>query len=264
MPEDELPPSLIKNLQTRIRRNDLQAESDAILSLAQPCYLITRGRGSRIKLGASHFGGLPHLTPGTDWPLDGGELMTFVAQINLSDLGADSLGLPDSGWLLFFVGGTEATGSEHAVLYVEADAPLREIHPPEGVAFRNDIYPIGGAIDGVFPPCLIKFSLGASLAPFNMNAHEDDTLIRGYIDLHCDVGSGSSRLRGHPSCNGDVIDTQRYHKHMDWTLLLQIDSFDPIEEMCWWDNGKLSFLIRRSDLKKRRFSKTIAYLAASG
>lgn len=249
---------------TQIQRHGLQSELDSIVASARPSYLISRGRGSRVKLGASHFGGLPHVPDGFDWPVDSGELMTFVAQINLSDLSDGTLGLPDSGWLAFFVGGAEATGSESMVAYFARDAELSELMPPEGVTFRNDAYPIGEPISGVFPATPIKFKLSPSLAPFNMDAHDDDDIVDAYIDLREDLSVGLSRLRGNAYCDGESIDFDQFSKHNDWTLLLQVDSFDPVEEMCWWDNGKLCFLIRQSDLRKQRFSKAIAYLSAIG
>ncbi len=256
--------ALSEKLTTQIKRNGLQSELDSIVASARPSYLISRGRGSRVKLGASHFGGLPHIPDGFDWPVDSGELMTFVAQINLSDLTDGTLGLPDSGWLAFFVGGAEATGSESVVAYFSDDAEISEFTPPEGVAFRNDRYLIGDPTNGVFPATPVKFKLSPSLAPFNLHAYDDDDIIDAYIDLHGDLSVGLSHLRGNPYCDGDCIDFDQFSKHKDWTLLLQVDSFDPVEEMCWWDNGKLCFLIRETDLKKRRFSKAIAYLAAVG
>lgn len=247
-----------------MKRAGLETEQDAIIPLAQPSFHIARCRWTRVKIGASHFGGRPHLPGGTDWPLHDDELMTFVGQIKLADLTDTSLGLPDSGWLAFFVGGAEATGSEHAVIYVDGDCELVELAPPAGGAFCNDDYPIGDPVDGVFPAAPIKFSLCSSLPPFNMDDYDDDKLIDGYIELHSSVGSGSSRLRGYPYCDGDAIDDQLFRKYDDWTLLLQVDSFEPVHAMCWWDNGKLSYLIRESDLKRRDFSRIIAYIAGIG
>lgn len=261
---NELAPLLLRQLKTAIKRNGLQSESDSIVASSLPSYLVGRGRGSRVRLGASHFGGLPHVPDGFKWPAESGELMTFVAQINLADLKPESLGLPDSGWLLFFAGAAEATGTEAFVGYVPSNLDVAVLEPPDGRSFRNDGYPIGDPIDGVFPGVPVRFKLATSLAPFNMHDHDDDDIIDGYVDLHGDLSTDYSHVRGNLYCDGEQIDFPSFARHKDWTMLLQVDSFNPVEEMCWWDNGKLCFLIRQSDLAKQRFSKCIAYLAAIG
>lgn len=78
-------------------------------------------------------------------------------------------------------------------------------------------------------------------------------------------GFSQNLLLGHPQpiqtsvCNdmqhataGDV-DNERA---CGWQLLLQVDSQNEIDDMCWGDTGRLYFMIQREDLLARRWDKT--------
>jgi len=56
-----------------------------------------------VMLGKSKVGGMPHLPLDYDWPEYEGEPMTFFAQINLKDVSNFDVGLPEAGWLFFFI-----------------------------------------------------------------------------------------------------------------------------------------------------------------
>jgi len=61
---------------------------------------------SKVQRGASHLGGGPDVPSGFAWPTKGTTPLTFVGQINLTDVAPldEDAQLPKSGWLCFFYG----------------------------------------------------------------------------------------------------------------------------------------------------------------
>lgn len=83
--------------------------------------------------GNCRAGGDPDLPAGMEWPcMQNGELMTFIAQINLAEVAAaDQTGLlPKTGMLYFFLGDTEpSTRMEHRVVFQNVVGELNRIKP---------------------------------------------------------------------------------------------------------------------------------------
>ncbi|GAA5533965.1 DUF1963 domain-containing protein [Deinococcus aluminii] len=117
--------------------------------------------GDRLPVGSSKIGGLPDLR-GETWPLDDGEPMVFVAQVNLADVqphDEDDL-FPPCGLLSFFLGrqaieNANMAPDHWAVRYepeldglkrAAAPVPLGEYAvPPYAVTFQAGIHPWGDA-----------------------------------------------------------------------------------------------------------------------
>ncbi|MGE3757058.1 MAG: YwqG family protein [Pseudobdellovibrionaceae bacterium] len=96
-------PAIFKSLLEE-DQNDLVEKLEECAKLA--IRLLTKKVAEKsIKVGASKLGGQPDLAGNIDWPeSEQGELMAFVAQINLSDLAKiQKTALPSSGMLYFFV-----------------------------------------------------------------------------------------------------------------------------------------------------------------
>jgi hypothetical protein len=71
------------------------------------------------KAGVTRFGGVPDLPPEVVWPSLDGTYLTFVAQINLSEMPfLENYPLPTSGWLYFFlIDKAPADALAHKVIY---------------------------------------------------------------------------------------------------------------------------------------------------
>ena len=99
------------------------------------------GDDTKIALGASKTGGLPHVPAGFDWPVeeDTGDPLSLVCQINLTEAAAAANGrLPLTGMLYLFsiADGDRAYGYEiddttTAVRYLPAPGPLTVAEAPE-------------------------------------------------------------------------------------------------------------------------------------
>jgi len=113
-------------------------------------------------LGTSRFGGAPDLPEGTKWPManwgNGGNFMTFLAQIELSDVPGNT-GLPPQGLLLFFFDSEE---QRTEVIFARTGQTLRRCLPPDGtepatwISDWQRLYPPGTTLL-MFEPISITF-----------------------------------------------------------------------------------------------------------
>ncbi len=80
----------------------------------------------------SWIGGIPHLPPGTPWPMVHGQPAGFVAQIALADLPRNIWGGtgPRDGWLVFFA---EAASDNSAGWMMHVTGPVEPRPTPDGV-----------------------------------------------------------------------------------------------------------------------------------
>ncbi|MDF7777229.1 DUF1963 domain-containing protein [Sphingomonas sp. AOB5] len=82
-------------------------------------------------LGATRFGGLPDLSPGTDWPVSpAGAPLSFLAQIALQDVAETSL---PTGLLSFFAGDWDT---------MDRSFPIRVLHQPTGTPLERRARPV--------------------------------------------------------------------------------------------------------------------------
>lgn len=112
-----------------------------LAGLAQRAYWLeaTNSPLDDLAIGASRLGGAPDLPADFEWPTNLGRPLTFLAQINLTEINAKKL--PASGWLLFFLDEgnlpfdpTPPDSGTFRVVYLQEDAgPLtRAEHPDVG------------------------------------------------------------------------------------------------------------------------------------
>jgi len=266
-------------------RNTALPNAEELAALAAASYRITSIRTplANLPLGASRFGGSPDVPRGFAWPTHRERPLTFLAQLDLSELGA--VALPQTGWLLFFydvaeqpMGFDPIHQGGAKVVYVDASRnDLRRVEHP-------DVTHAGGP----YEPCSLGFTPTVDLPDA-----EDRLLEANHLGLR---GEDSERYRvltdslhgftantpyhhllGHPQLiQGDMRgecqlvtqgiycgDPSGYRGNRaqellavaasEWQLLLQLDSDEAGPAWLWGDTGRIYFWIRRSDLATRTF-----------
>ena len=265
-------------------------------ALAKPSYRIVPSPLDEPPIGSSRLGGLPDLPADFAWPqwspskrltdLNGTPspaMLSFIAQINLSELPQLITGLPSAGWLYFFFDAVnQPWGFDPAdrlgwrVLFYDGDA--------ERLAPRQP--PLELPSEGVFRASRITFEVECVLpneagsALGGRTPGGDTSLSDAYFDLLDGMtggtGAAQHRLLGEPRtiqnpmelecqlashglyCGGSSgyldprVESLRAGA-ADWSLLLQIDSEDENTDWMWGDCGRIYYWIRRSDLRDRKF-----------
>jgi len=224
-----------------------------------------------LPLGASRFGGVPDLPPGTAWPDRDGVPMEFIAQVNLADLAGMPAAsrLPSSGTLAFFWNSQWASSDMErearccAVIF--AEGVLERCTPPSiewksEYAKEPQIAPsLHGLASLTFQPAL---SVPGGVSPF-ITAPLDEF----WQDFQAEHGNelaglGEDDETGHANYLLGYVDEQDYvDAHANGTedqLLLQVDSEDAAE-FSFGDCNKLFFLLTAKELAARDFSKVRVY-----
>lgn len=97
----DLAPTELAKITARLREANI-TDAERLATFAQRSWRLqaTRAAPSTIALGQSRFGGTPDLPHDVEWPTREGRPLTFLAQIDLTQVRASDL--PAAGWLLFF------------------------------------------------------------------------------------------------------------------------------------------------------------------
>lgn len=238
---------------------------------------------SEAPVGVSKIGGLPDMPPGVDWPTWKGGPLSFVAQLQLSELQASKAGeiLPAQGLLYFFYDpeqqawGYDPTHfGRWAVLYSACpDSTLARTAAPADLPD----YALYGS-------CLVSFSETVTYPPFDSRIVDSLGLTESEEDAYLDYlekleqeREPSHQVLGHPSAvQGDMQlecqlvshglycgDSTGYEDPRaidlevgvgDWQLLLQLGS-DDCSNMMWGDCGKLYFWITKDSLSELNFDE---------
>jgi len=264
----------------RIEGAGLSVYRDALVSVVEPSIrLVPVGGASEDLVGTSRLGGLPDLPVETDWPVNDGEPLSFIAQLNLAETrqyDAEGL-LPESGLLSFFYDAVaqEAWGfdpADHgsfAVLYSPASSQLVSREAPATLDHEGVFAPVGLTMASE-----ATFVGWESFAIESLRMNPQEAL--EYATVLDDQGSEQGvvhRLLGHPDpiqgemqvecqlvSNGlycgdssgyeDPRATALRRDAGDWRLLLQVDS-DEDAGMMWGDVGRIYYWIRTEDLRRR-------------
>ncbi|MFH1877549.1 MAG: YwqG family protein [Candidatus Omnitrophota bacterium] len=229
--------------------------------------------------GQSKFGGLPHFPDEYYWPRwpdTGNTPLSFVAQINLSDLHLSAnTYLPGKGILYFFYeadsqpwGMREDSGAWKVLFYDGAVSALK----------RRDFPP---DLEDRFDPCLLSFRNKTTIPhyppdPWNVSREEtepycklleaaaDDAkihqmfgypyILQGDMETECELAS-----RGMTWHDWNAMDADNKSKiragAAEWRLLLQLDSDETGTGWAWGDCGIIYFWIKKQDLLMKRFDK---------
>jgi uncharacterized protein YwqG len=248
----------------------------AIESRSQPSLrLITGRRGTEI---VGRLGGRPNLPKGIPWPtwLDE-QPLSFIAQLDLAALPRiQGLPLPRSGSLFFFYdavnlpwGFDPKDAGCAKVIYSRYRLPENGLRTPhrdldeearfKGVALAATAETsLPSKNDGLFDEfhatpqefdAYLKLVDPLKRPVYRIGGHADE--IQGDVCLeaqlvsngiYCGDGGGYARGRKRGISAGAS----------DWRLLLQVDS-EERTGMDWGDSGRIYFLIRYGDLRRRRF-----------
>ena len=224
-----------------------------------------------LPVGASKFFGDPDVPPNFQWPLWKGNLLGFVAQFDLSEVGPFDVEkvLPCTGVLsIFFDWQQLPTQTVFYFPKVERRLPPTEA-PPRG--FWNRLWEWLDSPQKPAPCCALTFSAEWTLpswdAPQTRHwANEDWDDLEPLVEELLGLGH---QLLGHPMpVQGGVeyyaaqmagnFDWRKDEEAIEsaareWRLLFQMDSQMP--DWLWGDLGKIYFLIRHDDLAARRFEQ---------
>ena len=189
------------------------------------------------KLGDSKFFGCPDLPEDFDWPVDDDEFdMEFICQINCKKAHELNSALPENGMLYFF--GCIAN-------------PLGEESAPE---ITRGFQSMGNFA--------VKYYAGGTADLQDGEIVDENGDAVGFKALKIDLTTDENEctdafhqlLGDYPVNDDKELD--------DYVLLFCLDSFSGDDfTLEFYDSGYLYFLIKKEDLAKKDFSKTICYLA---
>lgn len=220
--------------------------------LAQPAFWLqaTNSPIHDLAIGASRLGGAPDLPAGFTWPTNLEKPLTFLAQINLSDIKVKLL--PASGWLLFFLDErnlpwepSPPDSGTFRVMYLPGDAgPLkRAVHPDVDIPESR---PSGGnhcrkvtARSGLSLPCIGD----AMVEPWFGDVHSSDF---DDEDWFAPYQLERLRLLGVP-VNVDEdspSDFDGIHQLLGHPALMQNDLRGPLSEAVANANGSIGLIGR--------------------
>jgi hypothetical protein len=194
---------------------ELGEHADKLVALARPSLVLATSRksSSSIPVGATKIGGFPDVPESFEWPYWNRVPLTFVAQVNLSEIAPFQLGLPNEGLLSFFFcfeAGMEATREQSngagLVLLLPNDSlsrckpPKRAAEPFDSCAVRFISYPSlpPAYADRVDELWGLDSLAGADLgdAQAEVIRHIDEAL--GIDKLSTSEGSNYHQLFGYP------------------------------------------------------------------
>ena len=273
------------SVRRQLQRTGLARIADAVKARSQKSIrlrIVGRSAGA-----TTRFGGRPNLPREFAWPVRRrGWPLSFIAQLDLSQLPMiPGLPLPRYGALYFFFdaddkpwGYDPKDDDASCVMYSPSQLSENKIRAPHvdlGREFRFRGFSLATSKENTFPG-----ENSGIVQEFHLSDLESDVYLRivspseesahrigGYADelqgdlalqaqfvshgIYCGTPSGykEGRKRG-LECGVD-----------DWRLLLQVDS-DARSGMTWGDVGRLYFLIREDDLRKRKFDKARTIIAS--
>ncbi|MBQ1498748.1 MAG: DUF1963 domain-containing protein [Sphingomonas sp.] len=124
------------------RTGHAPAAADRLARRALPCLAVFADTAGDA-IGATRFGGVPDLPPGTPWPQAGATPLSFHAQVALPARAGDATvpDLPPSGLLSFFAARADDDGSRMLarVIHSPPGTALRPTPPPSGVERFNPV-----------------------------------------------------------------------------------------------------------------------------
>lgn len=237
---------------------------------------------STLDVGVSKIGGVPDLPPGINWPEWKGLPQSFIAQIRLADVRPYDIEkvLPQSGMLWFFYDAQQETYGEDP-----ADRGGWRVFFTEDESTKLQRTPAPATLpaSSQFHATSVSFSTEITLSQYpkleipNFDWTDDEqtkyeNLLSTFPDA-ADRAKPHHRLLGNPDTiqddmrsqcqlvsNGitDVNDPRAAEVSkgaMDWRLLLQIDTDEPIG-MRWASSGMIYYWIKQADLQAHRFDTT--------
>jgi uncharacterized protein YwqG len=247
----------------------------AIEEQARPCIRLRHAKQRKIH---TKIGGQPEMSGRFDWPFWNGDALSFVAQLELAELGGGSIldGLPDQGRLFFFYDSEQrAWGFDPkdkgawSVLFDTSIGIAAPLQPPASLPPHGRFRELTlEAFPAKSHPSTDRIGVGfGELTTEEWDEVEDRYRpsspihqIGGYptpvqgddMELECQLASNGIYV-GNPDGYRSPEARALQSGAEDWLLLLQVDNDDGAG-MMWGDVGMLYFWIRRQDLANRDFS----------
>ncbi len=249
----------------------LEAKSVALRNVVRPQWYFVLAEDADTVPVRSRLGGKPDLPVGAPWPKGRNGPLSFLGQIDLSQVGGCcGSGLPADGLILFFYdalgqpwGFEPGDASSFVALYSHGDTTRAT--PPGDLAAdaRFEEQTLAHA-QGLGLPVLDSTDGGA----FQLESDEEaEAYLELYDELYGEPGTPGgvpgTWLLGYPYQLQDDMQEQCAEmakaawgiesEPAEWRLLLQLAS-EPAANMSWGDDGFLYYWIRESDLAARDFS----------
>ncbi|MEO7732277.1 MAG: YwqG family protein [Kofleriaceae bacterium] len=201
----------MRALDHAVSQAGLGPHRELLRRLARPCWALVPGAGER----ASRLGGVPDLALGSAWPTRDGELLHFIAQVNLADLPASTgLQLPRQGMLSLFTGMLEpANDVEHQVLYTPGGIDTCPTPPPRG-PYRDDQLHIDGSLSLFAEAAVVLPDYGSDAYHYSVGNTLDAEELGRYFALQQALAGpaqeSTSRLLGYPAVAGSQPEATAY------------------------------------------------------
>lgn len=218
-----------------------------ILNTVHEYVSISSAPAERLPCGASKFGGVADLPAETAYPSFNGTPLSFVGQINLTEVSALRLKhnpLPMSGMLSFFY-----FDNEEEAVYGEPDHK-------EGwrVLYTDDTSGLSAQGIATYPERRMLFKKTEKLDFLYFERDEDDEKFEMLMDRLNEPLD--HQLLGVPvSVQSEVFDEVAEYIDGRPVLLFQVDTDNELD-MMWGDMGMLYYVIGAHDLASKRFEKT--------
>ena len=253
----------------------MSAIAPKLVDLSRESFRIRTSPSSdkELPIAASKLGGLPDLPAGTPWPDDGKAPLSFVAQINLSDVPTPSI-LPRNGVLSFFYdteqrswGFDPKDRNSFRVFYFSAPVTLERVNSSNDtfstrafsfLPFLSIPDPSAKVIQALLPDLKNDEVYSEFFEDFWRDGPDHQLLgwpaiVQNEMELECQLvthGLYCGDLSGYKDPRRKELEQNA----QDWILLFQVDSDDDAK-MMWGDVGRLYFWIRRHDLEQRDFAR---------
>lgn len=288
MPSWSTSPRTVDEFVRRLQRAGLSTYAEELVALTRPtARLVPSSAAARV--GGTRVGGAPDLPTHIDWPEGDKGPLSFVLQVDLSDvaLHVPGEGLPASGLLSFFYeavtqeawGFDPADRGSWAVIYSSADDELLPRAAPAAL-------PAEGRFESVYLEPVKEWSwpaaesydvrelgiAGSELwsAYSEVLGSADETIIKllgnpdaiqGDMQEECQLASngvycGDGKYREDPRAQALATGSG------GWRLLLQVDSVEAAE-MMWGDLGRIYFWLTDEDLRAGRWEEVWVVLQCS-
>ncbi|MEO0446848.1 MAG: DUF1963 domain-containing protein, partial [Verrucomicrobiota bacterium] len=274
-------PDLSAEMDQVIENEKLSEYRDVLRSLVTKGVAFRQGSEEDYEaVGTHRFGGMPDLPMAVPYPEFGEHKYEFIAQINCGELASFQSYLPRTGVLFFFLetihslyGGSEQPGK---VIYVP---DVDQLASGTRFSFEEDDYleMIGGAYEA-YQVTPTKMGHAPSMYAKYVNAHllrgaakplqdDEDFWENEYerfsqalneavpmdhaINIHGFTQHESPELQASLALKGNPE---------DWMTLLLVGSSGGMQ---WGDAGDLFYVIHKSDLEKKDFSKVFVTMESS-
>lgn len=280
-------PELIAPVEKIIEENKLSKDKKALLSLVKRTIGFKQtSQDDYSKIGNHRFGGRPDLPMEISYPIyhysyeDKDYHYEFIAQINCEEIAHLQEYLPRTGTLFFFITSMQFIGSDELnnaeIIYVEDNKNLAS-----GTRFEFSEEDFFDSLDNEYTPFKAEAFVTVSVPSFYANHvntylfEKDAKSLAGREDFLYNLYDIFEKPVLQLKEYDHAVNTYGFTQHespelqtalnwkgkpQDWIILLLVKS---IGDFQWGDAGDLFFVIHKSDLAKKDFSKVFLTIESS-